>query len=261
MLCGSLALIAWLLLSGGYADQAENPYPAILNRVLDGRQASMRGDAFSFLQIALVKTICVVAMSVVLSFIVGVTIAVMQLVRSKILRFAGTCYVEAIRGIPIFVMLLFIYFGLRPMLRFGGESSLLNAFWSAVLALGLCYGSYLAEVIRAGILAIPVEEIEAASLEGTKMQVLTFVILPQALRIIMPALANECINLTKDSSLIGVITVFDLTQSAQFYAGSTFRYFQTYAMLALIYLVLSLILSRVQRTLETMYGDSKAHRH
>lgn len=263
----TLAIITFLLL--GYQDaEGTNPFPLIFRRILDGRGA----DA-PWTEAAIMKTVGIVLASVAVSLIIGIVVGVMQLAHNRFIRFIGTIYVEALRGIPIYVMLLFVYFGLRPIIRTGLQSLDLqifgyelasiaqSPFWFAVIALGVCYGAYTAEVVRAGILAIAVEEIEAASLEGNRLQVLWHVILPQALRMILPAIANECIALTKDSALVGVVTIVDITRAAQMHSASTYRYFETFFLLALIYLVLSLILSRIQRGLERAYGDVRAHRH
>lgn len=246
--------------------EGENPFPAILRRILDGR-----GIDQSFLRIAFFTTLAVVFTAQVVSLLIGVIVAISQLSSWRVLRVAGTMYVETLRGLPIYVMLLFVYFGVRTLLRdvpfpFAMEGFTtdrepfkvsLSPFVSAVIALGVCYGAYMGEVIRAGILAIPAEEIEAASLEAGRFAVLAHIILPQAFRIVQPAVANECIALLKDSSLVGAVTLIDITRSADIHARSTFRYFETFSALALVYLLLSLILSRVQRELEKRFGTDK----
>lgn len=243
-----------------------NPFPLIFRRTVDGRTPGQPA-----MEMAIITTIAVIIGALILSIIVGIVVAVLQLSRFPSLRFAGALYVETFRGLPIYVMLLFVYFGVRALLKsmplpfeIPGVTSAtaphnisLSPFISAVIALGCCYGAYMSEVMRAGITAIPPEEIEAASLEAGRWQVYLHVIFPQALRIILPALVNECIALTKDSSLVGAITLIDLTRSADIYARSTFLYFETFSALALMYLFISLLLSRLQRTLERIfYKDS-----
>jgi polar amino acid transport system permease protein len=229
---------------GVYTDQTgANPFRVGLVRILDGRQ----GDGAPWHQMAIVNTALLLLACMAVSLLIGILVASLQLTRWRVLQFIGRVFVEAVRGIPIYVMLLFVYFGVRSLLR---DTVTITPFMAAVASLGVCYGAYMAEVVRAGILAIPPEEIEAASLEGRPHQVLAYVVLPQALRTILPALANECIALLKDSAVVGVITVVDITRTAHIHAGSTFRYFETFSALALIYLLLSLVLSRVQRSLE-----------
>lgn len=247
----SLIGLAWLYFVGTGTD---NSYPTIFRRILWQQPEGSE----TVLGSALATTAAVVIAAQVLSFFIGIIIGALQLSRVWALRFIGAVYVETVRGIPIYVMLLFVYFGVRAAT---GTNDLLTPFRSAVIALGVCYGAYMAEVVRAGFLAIPVEEIEAAALEARSFQVLLYIILPQALRTILPALANECIALLKDSAIVGVVTLVDITRAAGMYSGSTFEYFEAYLALALIYLALSLVLSRIQRLLEHYFGDAKAHRH
>lgn len=240
----------WLgLVPGGFGD-GPNPYRRIFQRILDGRSVTQRID-----RVAIATSGLVVLASLLLSLLLGIVVGSLQVVRSRFFRFLGAFYVEAIRGIPIYVMLLFVYFGMRNVIS---DYVSLTPFFCAVLALGVAYGAYMSEVVRAGIMSIPSEEIEAASLEGSPIQVFGYIVLPQALRTILPALANESIALLKDSALVGLITVVDITRAAEIHAGSTFQYLETYAVLAMIYLVLSLLLSRVQRTLERQYGGARA---
>ncbi|MCC5875208.1 MAG: amino acid ABC transporter permease [Candidatus Sumerlaeia bacterium] len=239
----------WLgLVPGGF--EGENPYRRIFRRILDGRSASQRID-----RVAILTSFMVVGASLCISLGLGIMVGSLQVVRNRVCRFLGAFYVEAVRGIPVYVMLLFVYFGVRNLV---GDYVTLTPFFCAVAALGVAYGAYMSEVVRAGIMSIPSEEIEAASLEGTPVQVFGYIILPQALRTILPALANESIALLKDSALVGLITVVEITRAAEIHAGSTFQYLETYAVLAMIYLVLSLILSRFQRTLERLYGGARA---
>ncbi len=256
-LLGSIAAIVALYFFGGGDSSLDpprpNPFPLIFSRILDGRSAQQ-----GITVLAIVTTAIVVLSALAVAFAIGLVVGGMRLLPNPIPRFLGALYVETIRGIPIFVMLLFVYFGVRTALK---DIVPLSPFASAVLALGVCYGAYMAEIVRAGLLSIPQEEMEAASLEATRFQVLRYVVVPQALRTILPALANECIALLKDSSIIGVVTLVDITRAAQIHASSSFRLFETFSALALVYLVLSLILSRVQRTLEKVYGsEAKALR-
>lgn len=188
------------------------------------------------------------------STVLGVVIGVLRSSSNKVLNFIGSVYVEVFRGIPLYVMLLFVYFGVisgvNRLLMESGSEFRVDRFWSAVLALSICGAAYIAEAVRAGIEAIPVEEIEAASLEGTKVQVLWHIILPQAFRMILPAWTNEMVAMLKDTSLVGGIALADITQRARDYSSSTAMYFESFAAVALIYLVLTLILSKLARSLE-----------
>ncbi len=118
-------------------------------------------------------------------------------------------------------------------------------FFAAVLAMTICYGAYMGEVFRAGIESIDKGQTEAAmSLGFNKRQTMLYVILPQAMRTILPPVGNEFIALLKDTSLVSIIAVADLLRRGREYATSTFHYFETFTMIALIYLVITLILSK-----------------
>jgi polar amino acid transport system permease protein len=265
----ALLLIAGLLLARD--DSGEHHFRTIFTRILDGRTYVERVDDTGVARLeptqslwhsGVAVTARVVLTAMALSLLLGIIFGAAQCQAIAWIRFLGTFYVEIVRGVPIYVMLLFVYFGVNALLRDRApEGMLMSPFIAAVLALGVSYGAYMAEVVRAGILAIPHEEIEAARLEASPVQVLRFVVLPQAMRIILPAIANECIALLKDSALVGAITLVDLTRRADIYARSTFQYFQAFAALALVYLVLTLLLSRVQRWLEFKYGDARAHKY
>jgi len=189
----------------------------------------------------------VVGGAFVLSLVLGVILGVMQVQPNAWLRVLGRWYVEVIRAIPIYVLLLFLYFGVRSVLR---DFVPLGPYSCAVLGLGMCYAAYVAEVVRAGIQAIPAEEIEAGSLEGGRIAVMWFIVVPQAWRMMLPALANEGVALLKDSSLVGAVTLMDITRAADVHARASFEYFETFALLGLLYLLGGLVLTRVQRALE-----------
>jgi polar amino acid transport system permease protein len=214
------------LLSG-----ADSPFPAMFRRLMAGLQ----------------KTGQIVGMAMVGSVLWGIVLGVARVSRRSWINLPASIYVEIIRGIPLLVLLFMVYFGFNQFLPPGWK---MNAFWAAVLGLCICYGAFMGEAVRAGIQAIPHEEIEAASLEAGRYKVLWYITLPRALRIILPAGANECIALLKDSSVVSILAISELTRSGQEYATSKFLFFETYAMVALIYLALTLMLSRAVRILE-----------
>lgn len=196
--------------------------------------------------------LCVAAGSI--ATLIGIGLAMMRVSPLGALQFTSASYVETFRGIPVIVMMLLLYFGLNPLLspdKTGLQIDLkLDRFWAAVAALSVCYGAFICEAVRAGIEAIPVEEIEAASLEGTRLQVFFHVILPQAFRIVMPAWTNEMIALLKDTSLVYAVGVAEITFAARNFGLSTGHVFEAYTAVAIVYLVLTLLLSRVSRWME-----------
>nr|MBP7494948.1 amino acid ABC transporter permease [Spirochaetales bacterium] len=156
----------------------------------------------------------------------------------------ATVYVEIIRGIPLLVQLFYIYFALGKFLKLEGIPA-------AVIAMAVCYGAYMGEIFRAGIQAIPRGQMEAALALGmSRTQALWRVILPQTIKIILPPIGNEFIALLKDSSLVSILAIADLLRRGREYAATTFHYFESYTMVALVYLILTLFLSRLVGIME-----------
>jgi polar amino acid transport system permease protein len=179
--------------------------------------------------------------------------------------------VEIVRGAPILVLLMYIAFvavplGVTAINSLGewlqanlGFGAALTAFTvrnfpneaRVIVALAFAYGAFESEVFRAGIQSIEKGQMEAARALGmTYFQAMRYIILPQAVRRILPALGNDFIAMLKDSSLVSVLGVEDITQKAKLYAASTFLFFQTYSILAFIYLSMTILLSRGVRYLE-----------
>jgi len=175
----------------------------------------------------------------------------------------ATLYVEIVRGIPLLVQLIFIYYAspqlltalgeainrLAPALSPIGDSLIgvqLDAFVAAVFGFTICYGAYMSEIFRAGIQTIPKGQMEAArSLGMTSAQAMLYVILPQAVRAILPPVGNEFVALLKDSSLVSAVAVADLTRRGREFMASTLLSLETWVVVALIYLVMTLFASRI----------------
>lgn len=153
-------------------------------------------------------------------------------------------YVELIRGIPLLVQLIFIYYALGKFLHVNGTLS-------AIIALAICYGAYMGEIVRAGIQAIPKGQMEAAIALGlSRSQAFRYVILPQTLKVVLPAVGNEFISMLKDSSLVSAIALSDILRAGRQYIARTFLSLETMLIVALIYLIITLILSRLVAVLE-----------
>jgi polar amino acid transport system permease protein len=197
----------------------------------------------------------------------GLVLALMALSGSVILRQVSRFYVELIRGVPILVLLFWIAFAgvpafvtfwnwlITPLREAGIAGELIvrdvSLLWRAILALMLGYGAFIAEIFRAGILAVDVGQIEAAKALGlTRFQRLRLIILPQAIRTILPPLGNDFIAMVKDSSLVSVLGVADVTQMGKVYAAGSFRFFETYSIVAYVYLLMTVSLSLALRRLE-----------
>ena len=209
------------------------------------------------------------AMAVVIGLIVGLG----RVSKNRIIFNLAAFYVEVVRGVPILVLLLYIAFVGVPLFVSGVNAigtwlvglglgvignglaamSTRNVDFTlrVVIGLGVAYGAFEAEIFRAGIQSIEKGQMEAARALGMNyFQAMRHVILPQAIRRILPVLGNDFVSMVKDSSLVSVLGVSDVTQLAKLYASSTFLFFQTYSILAFIYLVLTIMLTRVVRLIE-----------
>lgn len=195
--------------------------------------------------------------------LLGLGLALAQMSGNYFLRQAARLYVEVMRGVPIIVLLLYVAFVMAPALvtlwnwigaNFGWAELRGRDFpllWRAVIALTLAYASFMAEVFRAGLQSVPAGQIEAAKALGlNRWQRFRFVIFPQAFRTIMPPLGNDFVAMVKDSSLVSVLGVTDVTQLGKVLAAGNFRYFETYNIVALIYLTMTIGLSLLLRGFE-----------
>ena len=197
-------------------------------------------------------TLQVTMISYAIALILGLIVGLMRVNKNPILQAVSTLYVEVMRGIPLLVTILYMGFVVTPWIRdaTGGRLDL-RGVPAAIIGMAVCYGAYLAEVYRGGIQSIERGQMEAArSLGMSYMQAMRYVILPQAIRRILPPLGNDFIAMLKDSSLIAVLALPDLLQMGRLYASRTFRAFEPYNTVALLYLIMTLILSLAVRLIE-----------
>ncbi|KKG12725.1 MULTISPECIES: amino acid ABC transporter permease [unclassified Methanosarcina] len=167
-------------------------------------------------------------------------------------------YIDFIRGTPLFVQILLFYYGI-PGLIFGltGEPFMIDPIIAGIAVCSINSGAYNAEIIRAGIKSVDRGQMEAArSLGMTERQAMREVIVPQAVRLIIPPLGNEFIALLKDSSLLAIISVHELSKNGMLYVSKTFATFPTYISVALVYLALTMGISRVLNYIERRLGVS-----
>ncbi len=192
----------------------------------------------------LLVTLRISALSLLCMLILGLTAALLRLSASFAARALARGYLELVRNTPLLIQIFFIYFVMAPVLNIG-------AFATAVLALSLFEGAYAAEILRAGIVSIHRGQWEAAhSLGLGTFDTYRYVILPQALRRVLPPLAGQAISLIKDSSLVSTIAVYDLTMQGQKIVSETFLVFEIWFTVAAIYLVMTLSLSLAVHFLE-----------
>lgn len=198
----------------------------------------------SFVPDGLMATFAVTIISIFFALIIGLFAGLGRISQNKTINLVSTIYVEIIRGIPLLVQLFYIYYALGPILKLQGPPA-------AILAMSICYGAYMAEIFRAGIQAIPKGQMEAALALGlSRSAAMRRVIIPQTIRVILPPIGNEFIALLKDSSLVSILAVSDLLRRGREYASTSFRYFESYTVIALIYLVMTLFFSRLVAIME-----------
>ncbi|MBC7263885.1 MAG: amino acid ABC transporter permease [Chloroflexi bacterium] len=259
----------WLLVIGVAATivylvrKSPDPYLRIVLFVRDGMGVTIRLTLISF----------------VLILLVGMIGGLGRISRIPIIKGLASLYVEIIRGIPLLVQLIFIYYAFpafvikvgQRLLAFGPRSTTLGAnvvqfitslgtkmvqfkldpFGAAVLGLTVCYGAYMSEIYRAGIESIPKAQMEAArSLGMNYLQAMRYVILPQAVRMILPPVGNEFISLLKDSSLVSTVAVADMVRRGREFMGKFFLPLETWLMIALLYLVMTLFFTRIAQYIE-----------
>jgi polar amino acid transport system substrate-binding protein len=201
---------------------------------------------------ASVITIVLSCLAMMLAIALGVLIASGRVYASKPVRALLTLYVEVVRGTPVLLQLFVLYYGLSSVIR-------LPAFIAALLGLGLNYAAYESEIYRGALEAVPRGQLEAARTLGlTEGQVLRLVRGPQALRLALAPMTNDFVALLKDSSLVSVITVVELTKQTAIYATNVGSWIIPGALCAAVYLAMSLPLSRLARRLELRWKASAA---
>jgi len=230
-------------------------------------------DSFAFLTTGVSVTIRITLIAYVLATVAGLIVGLARTSKNTVLYTIGTLYVETARGVPLIVLMLYVAFVIVPAVValihgigavaesiglgsiLGGLADLsirqINIEARGIIALAVGYGAYEAEVFRAGIQSISRGQMEAArSLGMTYTQAMRFIILPQAIRRVLPPLGNDFISMLKDSSLLTVLAVPELTQLGRIRRASTFRVFETFNVVTFLYLGMTLALSAVVRFIE-----------
>ncbi|EPR44791.1 polar amino acid ABC transporter, inner membrane subunit [Desulfovibrio sp. X2] len=202
------------------------------------------GPAAGLLLQGLWLTLAVSALALPLTFALGLCSCLLALSPSFTGRVVARGYLETIRNTPLLIQIFVVYFVLAPLLD-------MDRFWAGVLALALFEGAYASEIMRGGILSLPRGQWEAAhSLGLSTLQTYSRVILPQALRRVLPPLTGQAVSLVKDSALLSTISIFELTLRAQQVVSDTFMTFEIWFTTAALYLAVTFTLSAASRTLE-----------
>lgn len=202
-------------------------------------------------------TLFLTVIAVCNGIIIGTFVGILRVIHNKVLNLLAGIYVDFIRGTPLLVQIFLIHFGAPPILGgiFGGEPIPINPFVSALLALSINSGAYVAEIIRSGIQSIDKGQMEAArSLGMTYRQSMRHIILPQALRRVIPPLGNEFIAMLKDSSLVSVIGMEEMVRKAQIIVTRSYRPTETWIEVGLLFLLMTLpftqLVARLERRLK-----------
>ena len=207
----------------------------------------LSGKYFDWLVSGVKVTIQLSALSIVLSFLLGLVIAVMRMSRVRPVRWVALGYLEFFRNTPLLVQIFFWYFGSYKILPTAVNDWLVSTnfeFASAVIALTIYTSAFIAEDIRSGVLSIPKEQMEAARSSGfSYIRSMRYIILPQAVRITIPPLINQFLNLTKNSSLAMTIGVAELTYQARQVESYTFKGFEAFSAATLVYLAMSILIT------------------
>lgn len=191
-------------------------------------------------------TLKVSALAMALGMIIGLLMAFIRMSKRTVPREAAVLYIEVARGMPILVLIFWFYYGL-PILT----GVAFSGFVSGVAALTLKYVGYLAEIFRAGIEAVKKGQTEAAySLGFSKIQTMQRIVLPQAIRIVVPPLGSAFVGMLQDSALVSIIGVADLMRQGQLAVSSSFRPFELYTAVAVLYLAMTITFSKINDYLE-----------
>ena len=230
-------------------------------------------EAFLFIKAGLGITIRTTLIAFVIALFLGLITGLSRISQNVFIKNTATLYVEFIRGVPMLVLIFFIalvavpavvggmnelglwlqtqgwHWIANPLLALENKAIEMNV--RAIIALSVTYGAFLAEIFRAGIQSVSKGQMEAARSQGMSSgQAMIYIILPQAIRNVLPALGNDFVAMLKDSSLVSVLAVRDITQVARLYAGRSFRFEEAYTTLAILYLSMTVILSLVVKYIE-----------
>jgi polar amino acid transport system permease protein len=242
-------LLGWLVVRGGESMGYNWQWyrvPPFFYRIVDGEiilGPLIRG---------LIVTLEISALSLILTAVIGLSAALLRLSHSIVGRALARCYLEAVRNTPLLVQLYLFYFVLAPIIG-------IERFWTGVLCLSVFEGSFATEIIRAGIQAVPKGQWEAAASLGLGRAVtLRRVILPQALRLILPPMTGLAVSLVKHSAIVSVIAIFDLTNEARNLIADTFMTFEVWLTTAAIYLAVTISLSLLVGLFESRLNRGSA---
>lgn len=214
-------------------------------------RAFIEKEGYKNFLIGLQNTALIAVLGLLIGFLIGCLFAVINIVRYpslpvRILKAIVNVYITVFRGTPMVVQLLLLHFAVFPLIGFVIPSE-----WEAVIIFGMNSGAYMAEIIRSGINAVDEGQMEAGRCVGMSFAATMIkIVLPQAVKNILPTIGNEFISLVKETSVVSFIAVMDITKSFQTIGNSTLEYFVPYIMLAIVYLVIVLLFTVLLKNLE-----------
>jgi len=230
-------------------------------------------DAFAAIRIGITTTISITLIAYAISLIIGLIVGLGRVSSNVLAKNLSTFYIELVRGIPMLVLIFFIALVVVPgavngvaslgnwlkgigVLNLGQRLAdinirMISMSLRAIIALSITYGAFSAEIYRAGIQSVPAGQMEAARSQGMSYgQAMRHIILPQAIRNVLPAIGNDFIAMLKDSSLVSVLAVRDVTHLAKLFAGGSFKFTEAYTILAVLYLSMTILLSLLVKLIE-----------
>ena len=205
------------------------------------------------------QTMLLTLLSLIFAFIIGLVFGLMNVSKSKVLNLIGTIYVDAIRGVPLIVLAYFIYFGMPAGIKAMGFTDFkLPPLQAGTIALSMNAGAYMAEIFRAGIQSVDKGQMEAARSLGLSYgKAMQKVVLPQAIRTMIPSIINQFIISLKDTSILSVIGFPELTKAGNIIVGNTFAVMQVWAIIAVMYMIVITILSKIAKRIERRLNVGK----
>jgi polar amino acid transport system permease protein len=212
-------------------------------------------QSFPFLLLGAGVTIKITALSVALGILIGMFMGIMRICHVGVLRMIAKIYIDFLRGTPLLVQIFLVYFALPILINHR-----VDPYFAAILSCGVNSGAYVAEIIRSGIQSIDKGQMEAGrSLGMTWLQTMRYIVVPQAVKQVIPQLGNEFIALLKDSSLVSVIGFEELTRSGQHIIARTYGSLEIWLSVAIIYLAMTLTISRFVTYLERRFNKDDRH--
>ena len=201
---------------------------------------------------ALGQTILLTGLSLIFAMIIGMIFGLMNVGHNRVLNLIGTIYVDAVRGVPLIVLAYFIYFGIPAGIQSIGITGFrMNALQAGTIALSMNCGAYMAEIIRAGIQSVDRGQMEAGRSLGLSYSAgMALIVVPQAIRTMIPSIINQFIITLKDSSILSVIGFPELVNVCKTIMGNTMKCLETWAIVGIMYMVVIITLSKVSKKIE-----------